>query len=284
MSRAHGLRWRRAVAVVAAVASLALAQSAGPQPAAGAATNALPSSMAAIGDSITQATNSDLLHIGAANPGQSWSVGSDQDTVVSHYERILARNGAIAGRNFNDAEAGRTMSDAPRQATAAVAQGAGYVTVLLGVNDLCAASPDAMTSPGAYETSLRQALATLTTGLPAVRVYIASVPDLYQLWDLNKGNLVARLTWAWFNVCPAMLSASNTEAGRLSVRTRNVEYNGILRRVCAEYVQCRYDDDRVFRYRFTPADISIVDHFHLSTTGQANLAETTWRGGYWPEL
>jgi lysophospholipase L1-like esterase len=246
-------------------------------------TGDFPDSMAAIGDSITQAAFMDAAHIGRSNPGSSWSTGNDDgDGISSHYERVLARNANIAGRNFNHSVSGAKMRDAPAQAAAAVQQGAEYVTVLMGGNDVCASSKGTMTSASAYEDAFRKAMVTLTTGLPTARIYVVSVPDVYQLWSVLKGNLLAVLTWDTLKICQSMLARSNTEADRQFVRTRNIDYNGVLRRVCAEYLQCRYDDDRVFNYRFTAADVSMVDYFHPSAAGQRNLAEITWGAGYWP--
>ena len=251
--------------------------------AAGAVTDGLPDSMAAIGDSITQATNSDLLHIGASDPAKSWSTGNGPgDIVSSHYERILTRNRNVAGRSLNASVPGAVMSHAPTQAATVVQQGAEYVTVLMGTNDVCASSKDTMTSVSAYESAFRDTMAVLTTGLPAAKIYAVSVPDVYQLWTLSRYNLVAQLTWEYFRICPSMLARSNTEADRQFARARNLDFNRVLRQVCAEYAQCRYDDDRVFHHRLTPADVSLVDYFHLSTAGQSTLAEITWSQGYWP--
>jgi hypothetical protein len=90
-------------------------------PGAGPGLGGFPDSVAAIGDSITQAANTDALHIGPSNPAQSWSTGSDgSDTIISHYERLLARNANIAGRHINYSGSGAKMKDAPAQAAAAV--------------------------------------------------------------------------------------------------------------------------------------------------------------------
>ena len=95
----------------------------------------LPSSMAAIGDSITRAY--DVCCSYGDHPGQSWSTGyTSYDGITSHYERIRRVNSAIAGRGYNDAVSGAKMAAAPTQATQAVNQGARYVTILLGANDL----------------------------------------------------------------------------------------------------------------------------------------------------
>lgn len=252
-------------------------------PRARAVTEDLPDSIAAIGDSITQAANASPPLIGPSNPQHSWSTGTAADGVTSHYERIFERNAAVAGRNFNDSVSGARMRDAPAQAARAVQQGAEYVTVLMGGNDVCASSKETMTSLAAFESAFRQAMDILVTGLPGTKIYVVSVPDVYQLWNVHRSNLLALAVWDSFKICQSMLAPSNTEADRQQVRTRNMDYNAVLKRVCGEYPNCRHDGGRVFDYRFTPADVSTVDYFHPSVTGQQNLAEISWRGGYWPD-
>src|SRR5918995_2257677 len=87
-------------------------------PAASAASG-LPSSMAAIGDSITRAA--DVCCWYGDHPPQSWSTGGGLfDGIRSHYERILALKPSIYGHNYNDSVSGAKMRDAQTQAQAAV--------------------------------------------------------------------------------------------------------------------------------------------------------------------
>lgn len=75
----------------------------------------LPNSMAAIGDSITRAF--DVCCFYGDYPEHSWTTGYDGgDVVDSQYERILAKNPAIEGQEYNDAVTGSQMDDAPGQA------------------------------------------------------------------------------------------------------------------------------------------------------------------------
>src|SRR5215203_6589854 len=117
----------------------------------------LPSSMAAIGDSITRAY--DVCCSYGDHPGQSWSTGSTSyDGIASHYERIRQRNSAVTGHAYNDAVSGAKMSAAPTQATQAVSQDARYVTILLGANDLCTSSASTMTSTTTFRSQFQQAM------------------------------------------------------------------------------------------------------------------------------
>src|SRR5512132_2399942 len=103
---------RIVVLVVAVVSAGLVAQPAWAAP-------PLPSSMAAIGDSITRAY--DVCCSYGDHPGQSWSTGSTSyDGIASHYERIRRVNPAIAGRGYNNAVSGAKMSAAPSQAEKAV--------------------------------------------------------------------------------------------------------------------------------------------------------------------
>src|SRR5215218_4050240 len=120
----------------------------------------LPSSMAAIGDSITRAA--DVCCYYGDHPGQSWSTGSTSyDGIASHYERIKQLNSAITGHAYNDAVTGAKMAQAPTQAGQAVSQGARYVTILLGANDLCTSSPSTMTSTDTFRAQFSQAMGIL---------------------------------------------------------------------------------------------------------------------------
>src|SRR5262245_26410164 len=111
----------------AAVAACALAA---PAALAEQAFTGYPSSIASTGDSITRAFNTCTFPF-IDCPANSWSTGTSS-TVNSHYRRILAGNPAVSGRNFNDSVTGARMSGLQSQVQNAVAQGAQYVTILMG--------------------------------------------------------------------------------------------------------------------------------------------------------
>ena len=238
---------RRALLLTLAAAVLA--------PAAG-ATPPLPTSMAAIGDSITRAT--DVCCWYGDHPAQSWSTGGGAfDGIRSHYERIRAVQPAINGRNYNDSRAGAKMRDAPGQAQVAVAQGARYVTVLMGANDVCTDSISTMTSVADFRAQFMATMNVLATGLPAgSHVFVSSIPDVYKLWALFRNNAAAQLVWAIAGICQSMLSPFNTEQARQTVRTREQAFNQVLREVCGQYTMCRFDDLAVFNYHFTTGQVS----------------------------
>jgi lysophospholipase L1-like esterase len=246
---------------------------AGAQPASAAP---YPKSMAALGDSITQAT--DVCCWYGDHPAQSWSTGGGQyDGISSHYERLLQRQPAIAGHNYNDSHSGAKAADLPGQAAVAASQGAEYVTILMGANDLCTSSTDTMTSEADFRVYVTQALTTLAT---RPKVFVSSIPNIYQLWNVLHTNDVARFVWSAAQICQSMLAPTNTEAVRQLVVQREEEFNTALEEICKGFSNCRFDDREVYKYQFTSSDVSRLDYFHPSLNGQATLADITWKAAW----
>ena len=151
----------------------------------------MPDSAAAIGDSITRATNACCYY--GDHPSHSWSTGYNPfGPVNSHYERLIARNPAIWGNAYNDARAGAKMRDADDQATLAVSQGAQYVTILMGANDVCTSSRSTMTSVANFRSQFQAAMQILATEMPDRRIFVASIPNIRRLWWLFHDDPVAR--------------------------------------------------------------------------------------------
>jgi lysophospholipase L1-like esterase len=261
------------------VTSLAFAFSASAAPVG--AEPALPDSIAAIGDSITRATNACCFY--GDHPSQSWSTGLNPlGPVNSHLERLISRNPTILGDEYNDARAGARMASADDQAGLAVSQDADYVTILMGANDACTSSRSTMTSVSDFRTQFESAMTVLTNGLPDSHVFVASIPNVRRLWSLFHDDAVARFVWRTAGICQSMLSPSNTAADRRAVYNRIAAFNSVLAEVCAAYPNCRYDGGALFAYRFTRDQVSRLDYFHPDLDGQAALASVTWQRSWWP--
>jgi hypothetical protein len=156
------------------------------------------------------------------------------------------------------------------------------VTVLLGANDLCTSSPSTMTSTDSFGTEFGQAMATLHQQLPQARIFVSSIPDIYQLWKVLHTNPVARTVWATAHICPAMLGAARTEAERQQVVAREVAFNQILAEGCHQYgANCRWDGGGTYNYKFSASQSSVLDFFHPDLDGQAALASVTWAASWW---
>jgi hypothetical protein len=117
-------------------------------------------------------------------------------------------------------------------------------------------------------------------------VYVVSIPNVYHLWELFKGNFWARFIWSVGNICQSLLAnpTSTTQADvarRATVAQRNVDFNTQLAEVCAASAHCRWDGNAVYNTVFTTSDAS-GDYFHPSISGQAKLAAVSWGASYWP--
>jgi lysophospholipase L1-like esterase len=143
-----------------------------------------PDVMAATGDSITRAFNTGAIPFTDA-PANSWATGTNS-AVNSHYARILAANPPISGRNYNEAVTGAQMADLVGQVTNANARQAGYITILLGANDACTPTEQGMTPVVTFHAQFQTALDALAAGSPNTRIYVLSIPNIYNCGRFSK--------------------------------------------------------------------------------------------------
>jgi lysophospholipase L1-like esterase len=234
----------------------------------------LPTSMSAVGDSITRGFDATLWGCFLADcPQHSWATGTSS-SVDSHYERLVRLSPAMAGHAWNDARTGAKMVDLAGQLATVAGRGVGYVTVEMGANDVCTSSASTMTPVATFTDQFRRALTGYRDAGGSAQLFVASIPNVYQLWSLLRSR--ASSTWKTFGICQSMLSSANTEATRQTVLQRVEDLNAVLGTVCGEFPPCRYDGGAVFGTVFTTADVSTVDYFHPSLAGQAKLANVTW--------
>jgi lysophospholipase L1-like esterase len=237
----------------------------------------LPSSMVALGDSLTAGYGSCLVLTSC--PRNSWATGNGTQ-VNSHYRRILRDNPAIRDRARNLARPGVGVSALSGQVDTATNRRADYVTILIGANDACRGD---MTSVEEFRDQLDRALAALKRGMPRARLLVVSLPDVYRVWEIGRDNRLARAAWR-AGVCPNLLrdptsdDAADVER-RLAFRDRVTAYNRQLRSACADYgSRCRFDDISSFNFELTM--LSAIDFFHPNAAGQTELADQTYPGSF----
>ena len=239
-----------------------------------------PTSMAAVGDSITQAASSDG-DLGVDAPRNSWSTGTNS-TVMSHALR-LGLTGSAANLSVSGAKVAHL--DGQMQNVVSLSPDPGYLTVLIGGNDLCTDTIDEMTPVAEFRAAFQVAMSTVTQGSPDTYVYVVSIPDVHQLWELFRNNFFARAVWSAGNICQSLLAnpTSNQQSDverRAAFRQRNIDFNTALAEVCTAFAaRCHYDGNAVFNTRFERGDVS-GDYFHPSIQGQAKLAAVSWTAGY----
>jgi plastocyanin len=247
-----------------------------------------PNSMAATGDSITRAFNLSAATALQDAPQYSWSTGTD-NSINSQYSRILAANAASSGNNFNDAVSGAKMANLDAQITTVNSQNVEYVTILMGANDVCTNSEASMTLTDTFRTQFQTALHDLATGSPDVRIFVASIPNIYNLWSIfNAGDAAsttAQNTWTNYSICQSMLANPSSTAQadidrRARVQQRNLDFNTVLAQICALYIHCRFDNNAVYSTAFTQTDVSTVDYYHPAAAGQAKLATFSYLASF----
>ncbi|GAA4684761.1 SGNH/GDSL hydrolase family protein [Phytohabitans rumicis] len=276
-------RWTTVLLALAAIAALACEEGGGaigdPDPT---PRGDLPSSMAALGDSITSGFGACLTLIACTR--HSWSTGESLQ-VNSHYRRLRKANKAIDDKAYNYSVPGARVSGLQAQANKAVRAKVEYVTVLIGANDVCRDRVENMTPVDDFRQDLDKALGTLKKGLPKARVLVVSIPDLNRLWEI--GHTEARAVRAWSNgICPALLANPTSTAGpdasrRSAVGKRVDAYNSQLAAACKAYgSRCEYDKGAAHKVKFTLDMVNRLDWFHPDSDGQKKLAEVTYPGQF----
>ncbi len=239
--------------------------------------------MASLGDSITLAVMSCVNLKGC--PSHSWSTGTSI-LVGSHLLKLRAARGGAAPTGYNYAVPGAQSSGLNAQAQKAAQAEVQYVTIEIGANDACTSSVATMTPTATFKANIQAALTTLSQSSSAPQIFVASIPSLQRLYDINKDKIAARLSWGLLKTCQSMLAnPASTKAvdveRRAAVQQRVNEYNAALAEVCQATANCRYDGGAVAGYAFSSTDISHVDFFHPSLIGQVTLARITWPRTQW---
>ncbi len=282
-----------------------------------------PKVTASLGDSITRAFNTHpapapgcptFIPPGILDcPKNSWSTGTDP-AVNSQYQRIQAIDPGREPVAFNDAVSGARMIHLQGQATAAVSQGADYVTILMGANDACRQTIALQTPTAIFRSQFQAAIDTIRDGLPKAYIQVVSIPDINQLHTLFTSPVPdpnAIIRWSpgvlsATGTCQALLlsplsSATLEVDRRAAFRAQVIAYNEVLADVCGAVTQnrCKYDGGAGFNASFTTSDVanvtntgslgfpipvfgpgaipgSTADYFHPSKTGQALIAELSW--------
>jgi lysophospholipase L1-like esterase len=287
---------RKNVWVLAVLVLLCLALAAPHAVAADKAAQLQPKRLSSTGDSMTEAIDAELP---AANHWASWANGYHGfwewllglTNVYSHNQRITKIFGSSGRANYMEARSGADMFDFPAQAAQAVSRKATYVTVLMGHNDVCQDRFIDIPSDAVFEAKFREGMQTLNKGLPAgATVYVVGIVDIYRLWQVADdkralGIVDCEVLWAttllkWYP-CGTMLNPLIGEAGRQYTRSRNIAFNGILKKVTEEYQAADPNHhyvftDAIFTYPFVESHVSDIDCFHPSAPGQKKLSEITW--------
>jgi lysophospholipase L1-like esterase len=250
--------------------------------------------LAAIGDSYSQAYSVSPNYL-RDHAQFSWVVGTARnDGVLSLLERFKALGATPAV--VDAATSGKKMVDAQRQAEqvieAAQALGGGtaYVTFELGTNDLC---DDPKTPLSDFTAQLQAAIGTLQAGLPAgSRLLMEPLPDFRHFRDITQADPAARAAFLQVKNsarCAPFLG-TDSPATIPDAEAILAAYDGALKAACDQVntaagasgrLHCTYDEALLSDRDFVIGDLSTVDYFHPSLSGQAKMAAAAWKADAW---
>src|SRR5262249_39371749 len=145
--------------------------------------------------------------------------------------------------------------------------------------DVCTSTVAAMTPTATVSAQLDSALATLSAGLPDARIFVASIPNVYHLWEIFHTNFFAQLVWGFAGLCQSLLArpsstASADVARRHQLFKRATAHNPAIAGPGARYIPCRSDTGAAFGVSLATSDVTTRDYFHPSVSGQTKAAAT----------
>lgn len=236
----------------------------------------LPSTMAAVGDSITagalaQFTTqswydpTDLIGLvyrlfraklkDSVEPAErkdlTWFSGANRVKWVHSQYAMLSylaerQNGAIA--TYNAAVSGEDSGDALKQmdrvtkwSSQKFNQGApDYVTIFIGANDLCNDQGVNSTSTEVYRQRINKLVHQVLVGNRKSKVLLMEIPDINRLWQFAKGKKLTRLKK--FQSCSTLWRSANLCQNIFSditpqQRAQAIEQNREYNRVLRETVE-----------------------------------------------
>ena len=239
------------------------------------ASAAFPSKVTSLGDSITRAFQTCFFPFTDC-PQNSWATGTSS-TVKSVFFRIREHNSSATATNR--AVSGAKVGSLNGEAKQAVADKAEFVTILIGANDACA---NPSTSQASFTSAFQESINTLKSGLPNARIYVASIPNLFHLWELFHNNRTATFSWEFTKECPGIMTEPTSEgtaakARRAATLAAEEGYDATLKSICAATANCQYDNGAVFAAKFVESEVSTNDFFHPSISGQTTLAAGAWK-------
>jgi lysophospholipase L1-like esterase len=256
---------------LAVAALIALIAVSGAQPAA--TNDGPPTSIAALGDSITTAACADGVSCADVLP-DSWATGTNP-SVNSHLRRLEAiwKNHPVF-RAFNFAsDSDVTMADLAAQARQARNAHAAYVTIEIGENDLCG-----NTSLTAFRNELRRGLAVLTAGAPPTpKILLLSIENIVAQWRVLQANPAAHKAFATGYTLDCAFGAQVPPSWITQIQARTRALNAVEAEVCSTVPYCLYDAGTYYRLPLQARYFSPADYQHLTLAGQRALAAAEWK-------
>jgi hypothetical protein len=245
------------------------------------ATPGYPSSMAVLGHSNATGEDSDPAQPHVAIRANSWATGTNP-AVNSVYLRILAKNPAIKGHNYNLAEPSATVDDLLLQARQAVTLKPKPGLFLVQIMDADIVCPATHDDYATFRSKLITALGVLARGAPHSRIFVVSQwgsPITYwkALTPAQRQQFVAGDQGGGGTGPCAFIDPHGRlvpkEAARLDTIIHG--YEAQLAAGCKRVPRCTYDRG-AFGRQVDKNEYISEDLNHFSVTGAAAAAAVAW--------
>ncbi|NDE14872.1 hypothetical protein EBZ80_08085 [bacterium] len=230
--------------------------------------------VAALGDSIS--TGMDATNLGD-NRSISFATGWDP-SVGSHASRLQQLMPWLQVRSINVAKAGAKSDDLTRQAAEAARYIPDYATLLIGANDACSLMGDRAYDLPRYVNNLTGAIATLVRANPAIQIRLIPIPNMRRLYDLGAAKAHCRLKWSLAPVCRPMFSPIRGAQAKEEFFRLIDRYNASLNGIAQTFGANTTVSWGAASHQFQPEDVSPIDCFHPSQTGQRTLSWLSFGG------
>lgn len=228
----------------------------------------------------------------------SWATGlGETDLVKSHSERIRDYQSDLRSWNFSVSGAhSKDLLHQVHRALAAVdseGMNLDYILILVGANDLMANQVADMTPVDLFKLHVETALDFLLSEFPEANVLLLAPPPIFDVFEKSE-NILAVKAGRYSLTCgqmrrtiygkKAILDPSNASEYEAS-KVRLEEYRQALREIAEElkvfYPRASIKTPEIPASKQRIEKILSVDCFHPSEWGQAELAHSTWRLGFW---
>jgi hypothetical protein len=211
----------------------------------------------------------------------SWATGSNP-AVNSIYRRILARNPAIKGHNYNVARSGSDVNDLIRQARIAVAfKPAPDLFVIQSVdNDIQCDGTDAQ-NYGPFAATLARTLEFINRKAPNANIFMVSQwATVKNYTNAIKTMPAKRAAESGSGLCNVFDPSGRLRpAGMASLQKLVNAYHARIAATCTRARNCQYDRGALQQMTLVPRDLS-QDANHLSIQGLRKMAAVAWAALY----
>lgn len=226
---------------------------------------------AALGDSITLATNSNGLGV---NKEYSWASG-DANDFLSHRARL---QNALMDRKVifhNFAVNGATVADvAVKQVEQALTlPHLDYLTVLIGANDACHWNPSQYADKlEIYKSNLHLILSKITDKFKDVTIVLLPVPNMLLLKARFAPLFSCQKIWNFLEFCPSLLPSYVSDRQTELFGSMLKKLNSSIGQISSEYANVHHDES-LYTAEFDQKHVSRSDCFHPSIGGQSLISE-----------